>query len=591
MIRRMRADEAGSAMITALLATTMMLALGLAMLAIVDTQADQSAQERTHDRAFNFGESVLTSEAFVLGRNWPEQAPASGTLRCYPDGAGIGDPGFGAPLGDAGSTDAVKRLVRNLNESYDPARDGAYTGASWKVNVCDDSDPDGGGPLAIPTVWDDSQLANPNWDANDNGAGNPPGNGRVWVRAEATVGGKTRVLAGLVAVRTTAAVNPRYALGSGGMSDDLGSSVDTITNAGVLGGVVSGLLDTTPTVAADPTAGATTPNGVTGLRCGALDILDGSTCVSGTLAATAAIPAVADLVTGDRLEHFPGTSSTPDRTIDRLRTQARASGTYTPVSVGNAPVASGNALNPTDTAPATVQACTITGTPSASTVVFIEQVGDTGVNGSAGGPGDQYCSIDVAVAKRYKAIVVASGRVVIRGNNTTTAASNTSVNTFTGVVYALNRQRLTVAEGGRGLGDGSGGREVLRIDRGAHVRGAVHADGKSGRVGIYPPPISFDSNALVDSLVPCVDSILGPVCTVRNLIKALPGGLGGVISGLLGIGGQTVATVTNGLLDQARPQRTSYGSAITADVAAITSLTVYGASGVLPGTFRDLQAR
>jgi len=175
-----------------------------------------------------------------------------------------------------------------------------------------------------------------------------------------------------VAVRTTAAVNPRYALVSGGMSDDLGSSVDTITNAGVLGGVVSGLLDTTPTVAADPTAGATTPNGVTGLRCGALDILDGSTCVSGTLAATAAIPAVADLVTGDRLEHFPGTSSTPDRTIDRLRTQARASGTYTPVSVGNAPVASGNALNPTDTAPATVQACTITGTPSASTVVFIE---------------------------------------------------------------------------------------------------------------------------------------------------------------------------------------------------------------------------
>jgi len=149
MIRRMRADEAGSAMITALLATTMMLALGLAMLAIVDTQADQSAQERTHDRAFNFGESVLTSEAFVLGRNWPEQAPAGGTLRCYPDAAGIGDPGFGAPLGDAGSTDAVKRLVRNLNESYDPARDGAYTGASWKVNVCDDSDPDGGGPLAI----------------------------------------------------------------------------------------------------------------------------------------------------------------------------------------------------------------------------------------------------------------------------------------------------------------------------------------------------------------------------------------------------------------------------------------------------------
>lgn len=35
----------------------------------------------------------------------------------------------------------------------------------------------------------------------------------------------------------------------------------------------------------------------------------------------------------------------------------------------------------------------------------------------------------------------------------------------------------------------------------------------------------------------------------------------------------------------------SYGSAIHSDVATVNALKVHGASGVTPGTFRDLQAR
>ena len=62
------------------------------------------------------------------------------------------------------------------------------------------------------------------------------------------------------------------------------------------------------------------------------------------------------------------------------------------------------------------------------------------------------------------------------------AASNTAVNTFQAVVYALNLQRLTIA-GGDAV---SPGREVVRIDRGAHIRGAVNADGKSARSGSIP---------------------------------------------------------------------------------------------------------
>ena len=38
-------------------------------------------------------------------------------------------------------------------------------------------------------------------------------------------------------------------------------------------------------------------------------------------------------------------------------------------------------------------------------------------------------------------------------------------------------------------------------------------------------------------------------------------------------------------------QMTTYGSAIRSDVATINALTVHGASGVVPGSFRDLQPR
>ncbi len=192
----------------------------------------------------------------------------------------------------------------------------------------------------------------------------------------------------------------------------------------------------------------------------------------------------------------------------------------------------------------------------------------------------------MSTAKTYKAVVVASGRVIIRGNNTTTAASNTAVNTFNGVVYALNQQRLPVADGGRGLGDtATPGREVVRIDRGAHVRGGVNADGKSGKVGIFPPPITLNTNALVDQLIPCAGLVS---CLLNTTVKAL-GSVTGIVDRLVQEVG--LGAVTNAILGQAEPQRTAYGSAIIADVAAIDRLTVYGASAVVPGTFRDLTGR
>ncbi|MCW2957483.1 MAG: hypothetical protein JWP18_286, partial [Solirubrobacterales bacterium] len=149
---RIRSDETGSAMMTALMCTVIMLALGLALLSIVDTQASESSRERTGDRGFNLAESVLTSEAFVLGRNWPSSAVASGTgtltapveRACSAAAAAVGSAVLGATA-TAGTGTAL--LQPNLNATY---TDSAYAGATWQVNVCDDD--------GSSAVWNDATL-------------------------------------------------------------------------------------------------------------------------------------------------------------------------------------------------------------------------------------------------------------------------------------------------------------------------------------------------------------------------------------------------------------------------------------------------
>ena len=558
LIRRTRDDERGVALITALLCTVVMLILGLGLLAIVDTQAGVSATERTRDRGFNLAETVLNSEAFVLGRNWPSTVPSPNPT-CSAGGAGFGDTVGSTATASAGTA----RLRSNINASY---TDTAYTGATWQVNVCDD--------VGGATVWSTAVLSNKTWDENANGL--------LWVYAQSTVGGEMRTLVGLVKVRQNPALPAKFGLVTGGVTDDLGTAINALSS-GALGGVLSGLLGTTPTVATDPSVAVATPptSGITGLRCGATDLALApvSTCVAGTIGALGAIPVVSTLLTGGKLVQFPTTTTATAVNIDQLRAQAIAANTYS-ASVAGATTA------------AAAPACAIPAAATSSSIVFLEQVGTSGVSGTATGPGDQYCLINVSAGVKYKALIIGSGRVVIRGNGaltgTPTSSSAAQVNTFSGVVYALNQQRLAVVDGGRGLGDSAApGREVVRIENGAHVKGGVYADGRGAKVNIIPPPVTINTTSLIASLIPCEIPALN-VCILRGTIAAL-GGILGIVDDLisrLGLG-----AVTSAILGQVNPQRASYGSAIVSDLAAVNSLTVYGASGVMPGTFRDLHGR
>lgn len=555
LIRRTRQDERGVALVTALLSAVVMLGLGVALLSIVDTQAGVSGVERTRDRAFNLTESVLNSEAFVLGRNWPATLPTPNPS-CSAAGAGFGD-----TLGSTATPSAATaRLRANLDASY---TDSAYSGATWQVNICDDT----GGS----TVWSTSVLDNKAWDEN--------GNGNVWVYAQSTVGGKRRVLVGLVNARMQPPLPAKYGLVSGGMTDDLGTSINALsTNA--LGGVLSGLLGTTPTVAPDPAAITTPPtSGVTGLRCGLTDItaVPLSTCVAGTIGALGALPIINTLLTGGKIEQFPTTTTATTANIDQLRAQAIAAGTYVQSVAGAATVAG-------------APACAMPAGATSSSTVFIDQVGAGSGTGTTLGPGDQYCYVNVSSGVKYKALIIGSGRVIIRGNGTATgtptASSAAQTNTFSGVLYALNLQRLPAVNGGRELGDAATpGREVVRIENGGHVKGAVYADGKSAKVTIIPPPLTINTNALVDALFPCPPLLN---CVVNATVKALSG-VTAIVDNLITRLG--LATVTTAILGQVNPQRAAYGSAILSDVSAVNSLTVYGASGVTPGTFRDLGSR
>lgn len=524
-------DERGAALISALLATVLMLGLGFALLSIVDTQANQSGQERTRDRGFNLSESVLTSEAFVLGRNWPAVMPAPNPA-CGAPGAGFMD----TIRQNTGIGDAVARLRNNLDASY---TDAAYDGAVWQVNICDD---DG------TSVWSDTLLARSTYDQNSNK--------KLWVRAQATVQSKTRVVAGLVQVNETSALDPRFGLVTGSLAQDLASTVGTVSNAPVAGGVIGKLLQSSPQVQEDPGAGLAPPkSGVTGVRCGLLDRVNlAKTCISGALAATSTIPLIDTLVTNKRLEQFPSASSSPPGTAGQLRTKAKTPpGTYIPTSSGG----------PRASAP------NCTGLPASNpkAVVFIEQIGN----------GDEYCVLRVERSVQYQALVIGKGRVIIRGSGSITPYTTDGDNLFTGVIYALNLQSTEATPPTR---------ELVRVDNGARIRGAVHADGKYSQVSLIPPP--FSTNALLDALLCPALCVLKPLLTglgVDDLLDRLVSGGGCILFVCLpAIDPNTIITKITG-------QLTGYGSAIHSDVAIAGALKVYGTSGVVSGTFRDLQAR
>jgi hypothetical protein len=177
--------EEGWTLVTAILLMTMMLGLALASYSYVDTQQMRSAETRKRETAFNVAEAVLNAQIYVLtGDKWPGKGWFATPL---------------APCTEA-STGALCPSAQTARDLFKGSPD-TEAGLTWRTEVHDNNSPDG-------SFYDDvTTRAEPGYDRN--------GDGKVWVRAQATARGKTRTLIALVRPQEQVEDLPKAALITG----------------------------------------------------------------------------------------------------------------------------------------------------------------------------------------------------------------------------------------------------------------------------------------------------------------------------------------------------------------------------------------
>jgi Tfp pilus assembly protein PilX len=157
---RLRHDERGFALITAMIVLAVFMTLAFAMVTIVDVQTHQTGRERSGEAAFNLAVSALQAEAYQLQLAWP--ATSAQALPACNQSTAQG----------AGCEGAA--LTQNL-QTTTPGPD--YAHATWSAQAFDNTTSAYSASLASSA---------PAWDAN--------GDNSVWVRANATANGQTRTV-------------------------------------------------------------------------------------------------------------------------------------------------------------------------------------------------------------------------------------------------------------------------------------------------------------------------------------------------------------------------------------------------------------
>jgi Tfp pilus assembly protein PilX len=171
MVKDRLGREEGWLVLTAVMVTTMMLGIGLAIFSTVGTQQSQSRQERNRDSAFNLAESALYAQAFILSRNWPQTANT------------------GWSCNQTVATDGLCPSFASIQNSVDGSNiPDLKTGIQWRLTVSDNG-------KTTPTTDYITNTSDPNyttaaWDAN--------GDKRIWVRADGFAQGKERSLVALL---------------------------------------------------------------------------------------------------------------------------------------------------------------------------------------------------------------------------------------------------------------------------------------------------------------------------------------------------------------------------------------------------------
>jgi Tfp pilus assembly protein PilX len=162
-------DEAGNALVIALVVMGLLTTLGLALLKQVDSEQEEGGRQRARESSFQVAEGALNAQIFQLSTRWPDSSTP------YPTACDQGTMG----QQDCPSTNAMVSTFQNVDQAKSTA---------WTTHVRD-NDP------VQPNYWSDSLLSGAAYDAN--------GDGYVWVRATALVNSRRRSLVALIKAEKT----------------------------------------------------------------------------------------------------------------------------------------------------------------------------------------------------------------------------------------------------------------------------------------------------------------------------------------------------------------------------------------------------
>jgi len=463
-------SEGGWVMVPVIILMVVAIGVGTALLAIVDTQTQQSGKQRKVDSAQTLAEGAVSATANVLAVDhssamWPVSGGCVTVNGDLTNASAQPSTSIAAKV-----TTEIQSRFSGTSPDYAAS---AARNTTWRVDMC---------PVqGSESRWQETYLTRTT-------AAGPSSTAPVslWVRGQAGVSASTaatrpensRAVVSKVRQASNSFAPPEnFAVGTGVFSTDISATLNTAltNNTSLVGSIVSSTLDIDPLIAASSSN--------IGVRCGLLTMLSnpGTTCLAGSLAAVAGVTNATGLGTLntilgiDRTKALGTWTMAPDEAIESWREEAKSSGVYSPVSTPVPGFGSDITKNVSGGSGSGFD-CFL-GTPTSSQVIFIEQVGD----------GEQYCN--VPAGKTAKILIVERGAVRIQG-------------TFNGVVYMLNKQECTQADGTCSAADREDAvtREVVRIDgNSGHVTGSVWADGAGGAVGIYPalPTSSVPSSSLL----------------------------------------------------------------------------------------------
>jgi Tfp pilus assembly protein PilX len=182
-LKKLLGDESGSALVAAIIILVIILGLGMAVLSLADVQTHQTGNEAWGEATYNIAEGALDAEANLLEQSWP----AAATSACNQSSA-------------SSTFCPGTSLASSLNTTYTGH---LFNNPQWTVQIVDDSSG------ASPNYYSDSAASiAPSYDAN--------GDGKVWIRAQATIQAQKRVVVAEMVRQTVVVPLPNNTITSGG---------------------------------------------------------------------------------------------------------------------------------------------------------------------------------------------------------------------------------------------------------------------------------------------------------------------------------------------------------------------------------------